>query len=78
MGEAAEILRDLSFWRVHAPNANDILAAVDIQRQYQISFWDAMIIHSAKCSGCKVIWSEDLSNGQVYDHILVRSPFERA
>jgi predicted nucleic acid-binding protein len=75
--DAAEILRDLSFWRIHIPNAEDVMGAIDIQRHYQVSFWDAMIIHSAKCLGCKVVWSEDLSDGQEYENMLVRNPFKR-
>lgn len=76
--DAAQILRDLSFWQIHTPNAEDVLGAIDIQRHYQISFWDAMVIHSARCSGCQVIWSEDLSDGQEYENLLVRNPFKRA
>ena len=76
--DAAEILRDLSFWQVHTPNAEDVLGAIDIQRYYQVSFWDSMVIHSAKCLGCKVIWSEDLSDGQAYETMLDRNPFPRS
>ena len=73
---AAQILRDLSFWQIHAPNAEDVLGAIDIQRHYQVSFWDAMVIHSANASGCALIWSEDLSDGQAYGNLLVRNPFK--
>jgi predicted nucleic acid-binding protein len=78
MEEAAEIIRDLSFWQVHTPTAEDVLGAVDIQRHYQVSFWDAMVIHSAKCLGCKVIWSEDLSDGQAYENVQVKNPFKQS
>lgn len=75
--EAAEIIRDLSFWRTHAPSAEDVLGAIDVQRHYHTSFWDAMVIHSAACLGCKIIWSEDLSDGQMYDAVQVKNPFAR-
>jgi predicted nucleic acid-binding protein len=78
MDDAAQILRDLSFWQIHVPNAEDVLGAIDIQRHYQVSFWDAMVIHSAKCGGCTVTWSEDLSDGQKYENLLVRNPFDRS
>lgn len=74
--DAAEIVRDLSYWRVHAPITEDVLGAVDIQRRYQISFWDAMVIHSAISLGCAVVWSEDLADGQVYDNIQIKNPFK--
>jgi predicted nucleic acid-binding protein len=76
--DAVEILRDLSFWHIHTPNAEDVLGATDIQRHYQLSFWDAMVIHSAKCLGCQVVWSEDLFDGQEYEDMLIRNPFKRS
>lgn len=72
--EAAEIIRDLSYWRVFTPTAEDVLGAIDLQRHYQTSFWEAMVIHSAICLGCKTIWSEDLSDGQVYNDVRVKNP----
>jgi len=72
---AADIVRDLAFWRVHAPVAEDILAAIDLQRRHKISFWDAMIIWSASQLGCATIWSEDLTARRTYDGVLVQNPF---
>lgn len=73
--QAAAIIRDLSNWKVHRPVTEDILAAISIQQKYQISFWDAMIIRSAKESNCKILYSEDLSNGQNYGGVKVSNPF---
>ncbi|MCL6559897.1 MAG: PIN domain-containing protein [Firmicutes bacterium] len=72
---ASRIIADLSFWHVHAPDATDVLRAVEIQQRYKISFWDAMIIHSAKVLGGAIIWSEDLNPGQSYEEVRVVSPF---
>ena len=36
--QADALLEDLTAWRVHAPNAADVLAAVRIHREYVISF----------------------------------------
>lgn len=71
---AATIIRDLSNWKVHRPDTVDVLAAISIQQKYQISFWDAMIIRSAKESKCKILYSEDLSNGQNYGGVKVTNP----
>ncbi len=73
---AAQILADLSVWRVHVPGVNDVLAAIDIQRRFNISFWDAMILQSGVRLGCALVWSEDLNSGQIYDGIRVVNPFE--
>lgn len=72
---AAELLNALSAWRAHAPDMQDVLRAIEIQRRYQISFWDAMIIVSAIRLNCEILWSEDLNDGQVYDGVKVINPF---
>lgn len=69
------IIEDLSAWEYHIPDANDVLAAINIQQSYQLSFWDAMIIRSASKLGCNLIWSEDLNHGQSYEGIKVINPF---
>lgn len=72
---AARVIEDLSFWRVHAPRAKDVLEAIALQQRYRISFWDAMIIQSAIQSGCQVIWSEDLQTDMLYEGIRLVNPF---
>ena len=71
---AAQIVADLAAWHVHAPEATDVLAAIEIHRRYGISFWDGLVIRSALCLGCQSIWSEDLNPGQVYAGIPVLNP----
>jgi predicted nucleic acid-binding protein len=71
----AQIIADLSTWNVHRPGIEDVLDAIQLQRRYQISFWDAMIVTSAIQLSCDTIWSEDLNTNQVYDTVTVTSPF---
>jgi predicted nucleic acid-binding protein len=73
---AAELIRDLAVWNVHSPDSGDILAAIEIQQQHQLSFWDAMILQSAAALGCRVLWSEDLNDGQVIQGVQIRNPFK--
>jgi predicted nucleic acid-binding protein len=72
---ASQIIAALSEWPHHVPTAGDILEAVGIQQRYDISFWDAMIVNSACKTGCSILWTEDLNNGQVYESVAVRNPF---
>jgi len=72
---AADIVAELSAWKTHSPSAKDVLRAIEIQQRYGISFWDALIVNSASQSGCAILWTEDLSNGQVYEGVQVRNPF---
>lgn len=73
--DAALVVSDLSRWRVHAPGAEDVLGAIDLHRRSGVSFWDAMILHSAGKLGCEVLYSEDLNAGQRYDGVRVSNPF---
>ncbi|MCX6055035.1 MAG: hypothetical protein NTZ74_09005 [Chloroflexi bacterium] len=61
---------------MHSPEVNDILAAIELQQQYQISFWDAVMVWSAVALGCNVIWSEDLNDGQIIQGVKIQNPFK--
>lgn len=73
--DAAERVRDFSAWRVFAPRAGDVLAAIALQRASKFGFWDAMIVHAAAESGCDILWTEDLTDGQIVRGVRVRNPF---
>lgn len=72
---AAQIIDDLARWHVHAPDAHDVLAAIEIHRRAATSFWDAMILRSANELGCQILHSEDLNPGQAYAGVRVHNPF---
>lgn len=72
---ARKIVSDLSTWRIHNPTVEDVLKAIDIQRENQLSFWDSMLIQSAAQLGCRILVSEDLTHGQVIAGVQVLNPF---
>jgi predicted nucleic acid-binding protein len=72
---AAQIIDDLAHWHVHAPAVSDVRAAIDVHQRTGASFWDAMILCSAKELGCQILHSEDLNAGQDYGGVEVRNPF---
>lgn len=72
---ARQLVADLAFWRVHAPDASDVLRAIDLQQSQSLSFWDAMLLNSAAQMGCQRLYSEDLSHGQMYGGVQVVNPF---
>lgn len=74
---ARQIITDLAHWRLHVPEARDVLEAIDLQQSYRLSFWDAMVLQSARRLGCKQLFSEDLEHGRLYDGIRVINPFAR-
>lgn len=74
-GVVRELIADLSNWRLHIPNADDLLQAINLQQLHQVSFWDALILRSATALGCKKLYSEDLNYGQQYGEVRVLNPF---
>jgi predicted nucleic acid-binding protein len=75
LDEAAERIREFTEWKVFSPAAEDVLAAMALQKQAQLSFWDAMIVQAAAESGCEVLWTEDLTDGQILRGVRIRNPF---
>lgn len=76
--QALQIIINLGKWRIHRPTVGDIQGAIHIQARYELSFWNAMIIRSATCLGCQVLWSEDLNAGQSFGDLLLSNPFTPA
>jgi predicted nucleic acid-binding protein len=70
-----ELITDYLSWQVVVNGDDSILQALDIEEQYQISFWDALIIHAAHVSGAEILYSENLSKGQTYSSVRVVNPF---
>jgi predicted nucleic acid-binding protein len=50
--------------------------AIATHKMYRISYWDALIVAAAERAQCKLILTEDLSDGQTYQGVLVSNPFK--
>lgn len=74
--EAASLVEDFSLWTVHSPGPRDVLSAIELHERAGVSFWDAMILTSARTLGCRILYSEDLNAGQSYDGVRVVNPIE--
>jgi predicted nucleic acid-binding protein len=70
--EAAAALLDLPLVTI---GPSHILAAIETEGRYQISFWDALILTAAESGGATVVFTEDLNDGQHYGAVQVRNPF---
>ena len=73
--DATARIREFAAWRVFAPRADDVLAAIALHTQAKIGFWDAMIVLAAAESECDVLWTEDLNDGQSVRGVRIRNPF---
>jgi predicted nucleic acid-binding protein len=73
--EARAVIADYLRWEVVVNNGESILEAIALEERYRISFWDALVIQASRACGALTLYSEDLSDGQVYDSVRVVSPF---
>lgn len=71
-----DIVADYLSWQVVINGGDAILEALATEERYQISFWDALVIQAANASGAKVLYSEDLSDGQMYGSVRVVNPVQ--
>ena len=71
------ILAPYREWPVHRPKVEDVIEANRLVTASRISFWDAMIVVSARASGAAWLLTENLQNGQRIEGVLVRNPLDR-
>ena len=74
--QAAGLVQSFLRFRPAATTTELALAALDTCARFQISYWDAAIIAAGRLLGCETLLSEDLSDGQDYDGIMVENPFK--
>lgn len=55
----------------------NVIAAIDLQRLHQWSFWDALIVAAAQKSACRVLYTEDLQHGMRVGGVRIVNPFDR-
>jgi len=65
----------LAEFDVAAPDLADILAAIDLHRLHGFSLWDALVVRTAKQSGCTVLFSEDMQDRREIDGLRIVNPF---
>jgi predicted nucleic acid-binding protein len=61
--------------RVVRFETSDVIAAIELHRLTQVSFWDALIVHAARCAGAAVLYTEDLQSGALLGGVRVVNPF---
>jgi predicted nucleic acid-binding protein len=50
--------------------------AIAIHQRYQLRYWDALIVATARHVGCTEVLSEDMNDGQDYGGIVIVNPFK--
>jgi len=73
--KAAGIIRDMLNWKLIVNDGFTILDAINIQKRYQLSFWDSLILEAAISGGADILLSEDLSHQQIIENVQIKNPF---
>lgn len=76
--DARQEVRALLAWRPLSPDQATLSRAWEVQDRYGFSFWDASIVAAAQLSGCGLLLTEDLQDGQELDGLRVVDPFRHA
>ena len=61
-------------WTVVDNSSRVFLQGVEEQKRWHLSPWDAWILAAARRAGARWLWSEDFSDGQDYDGVIVVNP----
>lgn len=72
--ETRSLIQDYSDWEIVVNTHSSVIEALTIETRFQISFWDALIVHAAERAGAAILYSEDFSAGQTYGSVRVVNP----
>lgn len=72
---ARRVVSTYGAWPTHQPDLGLVLDASEVAERNRISFWDAMIVVSARAMGAQILLTEDLRHGQVIEGVRVVAPF---
>ena len=75
---AAEAVESFSRFEVEPLTAELVQAAVRRSRSSLLSYWDSLIVETARKAGAEVLFTEDLQHGQELDGLLIVNPFASA
>lgn len=71
-----EIMNAFRTWRVIRPGGRDVLRAHELADRYTFSFWDGMMVHTARVAGVDWLLTEDLQHGQELAGLTVINPLQ--
>ena len=68
-------MRELTAWQPVPVDLTVVERAWFLQNGHLLSWWDALVVAAAQTCECRVLLTEDLQDGQVFDAVRVVSPF---
>ncbi|MEJ2170148.1 MAG: PIN domain-containing protein [Desulfobacterales bacterium] len=68
-------VRSLLAWQPILVNERVLENAWQVQDNFQISWWDALIVSAAQLADCRYLLTEDLQENQKFGNLKVINPF---
>lgn len=72
---ASEWIEQWAEFPCQAVDRQLVQVAIEMSQRYAVSYWDAAILAAASALGARTVYSEDLSDGQMYGRVRVVNPF---
>ena len=72
---ALRYIDHVAAWPVVVTDFKSVRRAIELSIGSMLSFWDALVVVAAECSGAKVLYSEDLQGGQELLGVKIVNPF---
>ena len=72
---AQKVVRALWAWQPVPVDERAFVAAWEAQDRFGLSWWDSLIVGTARLADCRYLLTEDLHHGQDLDGLRVLSPF---
>ena len=62
-------------YNVYPVTVNEVKTCLDIIERYKYSYWDCLVIASARNIDCEILYSEDMQNKQIiYSNFKIINP----
>ncbi len=72
---ARALVRRYRLWNPWCVDGATVDIAWQIQDQFSVSYWDALMLAAAREQGCRYLLTEDLQHAQQLDGIQIINPF---
>ena len=68
-------VRELLQWRPQEIDVETLTRAREVEVQFQLNWWDCLMVAAAQVQGCALLLTEDLEDKAHYGGVTVRNPF---
>jgi predicted nucleic acid-binding protein len=72
---ARRVVSTYRAWPIQEIAVADILSAAEMEERHQLSFWDALILTSARRAGAGRVVSEDFGSGRQVEGLVIENLF---